>query len=224
MSRWPTRSATWWRATRAPTARSPPSTWPRGSASGRRSRARRSPGSPPGPRGRPASSDRAERAPSGATPRCCACCGGARWRRCAARSSRCPNGPSRASCPPGRASARKVRGAEGVAAAPSSSWRASRCRPPRWSAWSCPPGSPTTPRRSSTSSPRPARWSGAGGAPCPAATAGSPCTSRTARRSRCRRLPADLARIGGARGPRRRAGAVLPRAVRRRSARSTTGR
>ena len=42
---------------------------------------------------------------SGATTTCCASCGGGRWPRCAARSSRSTPRPSPASCPRGRASA-----------------------------------------------------------------------------------------------------------------------
>ena len=75
----------------------------------------------------------------------------------------------------------------------SSSCRASPCRPRRWSGWCCPPGWPTTPRRTSTSCAPAARWSGP-----------APGRSRRRRRlghARLRRLRAAAAarrRTGGA--------------------------
>ena len=45
------------------------------------------------------------RAPSGATPRCCGCCGGGAWPGCARRPSRCRPRCWPGSCPPGTGSA-----------------------------------------------------------------------------------------------------------------------
>ena len=82
-------------------------------------------------------------APSGATPRCCACCAAARWPRCARRSSRSRRPRWAASCPPGststgpaRSPARRRRRAAGRRAAR----RVRRCPPRRWSRSCCPPG------------------------------------------------------------------------------------
>ena len=82
-----TRWKTWWPGTRAATARSPPPTWPAGTASGRRLSPARCGGwrrragsarASPGPAGG---------APNGATPRCCGCCGAAAWPGSARRPS-----------------------------------------------------------------------------------------------------------------------------------------
>ena len=51
----------------------------------------------------PATHRRHRAANSGATPTCCAFCGGARWPRCAPRSSRSAPPPTRGSCRPGTA-------------------------------------------------------------------------------------------------------------------------
>ena len=127
------------------------------------------------------------RARSGATPRCCAGCGAARWPGCARRSSRSSPrrsaGSSRAWQHVGRpracaastaccASIDQLAGCPGAGLA-------------RWSRWCWPPGCATTSRPTSTSSPPPARCSGPATARCPAPTAGSRCTSPTRRRSRC---------------------------------------
>ena len=97
-----------------------------------------------------ASSVPAEQAPSGATPRCCACCAGARWPSCARRSNRFRPPRSRASCPPGRASAEPC-AASTACCASWSSCRARRC-PRRPSSGSCSrPAWPATPPPCSTS-------------------------------------------------------------------------
>ncbi len=62
---------------------------------------------------------RRARAPSGATPRCCAGCGAARWPRCARRSSRSSRRRSGGSCRRGSTSCRgsaRLRGVDGVVA------------------------------------------------------------------------------------------------------------
>ncbi len=84
-----TRSATWSPATPAPTGRSPSTTWRPGSASAPRSSGTPSSGS--AAQGRVLDGEfrpGRDRAPSGATPRCCAGCAAGRWPGCARRSSR----------------------------------------------------------------------------------------------------------------------------------------
>ncbi len=106
-SRSPTRSATWSPATPARTGRSPPPPARPGSGSACSWSSRRCTGSPPPGGWSPASSRPTAPAPSGATPRCCACCAAGRWPRCAARSSRCRPAPWPRSCPAGSTSARR---------------------------------------------------------------------------------------------------------------------
>ena len=116
-SRSTTRSATWSAASPAPTARSPPPTSPRGSGSASPSRRQTLPRlAAPGPGARGRVPARRRRAPSGATPRCCAGCGAGRWPRCARRSSRSSRRRSAGSCRPGSTSpaARGLRGVDGV--------------------------------------------------------------------------------------------------------------
>ena len=170
-SRSPTRSATWSPATPARTGRSPPPPARPGSASACSWWSRRSNGSPPPGGWSRASSRPTAPAPSGATPRCCACCAAGRWPRCAARSSRCRPAPSPRSCPAGNTSARR-RAASRRSRRPSSSCRAPRCRRPRWSGWCCPAGWPTTRPPTSTSCAPAAKWCGPAAARSPAATAG----------------------------------------------------
>ena len=128
-----------------------------------------------------------------------------------------PSAPSPASCPPGRASAARSRGAEGVLRAVEQ-LAGVASRPPRWSAWSCRPGSPTTPRRmlDELTAAGEVLWSGHGALPGGDGWVSLHLADH-ARRSRCRRCTADIldaaARVRG--GPRGRAGAVLPGAVRR---------
>ena len=91
-------------------------------------------------------------APSGATPRCCGCCAGGRWPRCAARSSPCRRPRWPRFLPRwqqvGSAGPRRRGGGRGARAA---AGRA-RSRPRPGNGWCCRPGSPTTPRPTSTSS------------------------------------------------------------------------
>ena len=78
-------------------------------------------------------------APSGATPRCCARCAGARWPRCARRSSRSPAVDARpGSCRPGRASAAGCAGVEGVLRVVEQLAGCARARPAPSSRWCCP--------------------------------------------------------------------------------------
>ena len=173
-TRWPT----WSPATPAPTARSPPPTWPPGSAWASRWPSRRCPGWPPRAGCWRVSSGPPARAASGATPRCCGGCGAGPWPRSARRSSPSSRRRSAGSCRSGRTSA------AGCAASTawwrsSSSSPAARCPPPRWSRWCSAAGSSTTCRRCSTSSPRPARCCGPATARCQATTAGCRCTSPT---------------------------------------------
>ena len=121
-SRWPTRSATWSPATPAPTARSRRTTWRGASGSASPSCTPRCTGSsPPGGWSR-ASSGRPAAAPSGATPRCCGCCGGARSPRCARRSSRCHRSAWPGSCRPGSGVGSTLHAASTGCCASSSSW------------------------------------------------------------------------------------------------------
>ena len=95
-------------ASPAPTGRSSPTTWRGDSASrssGSRARSRRS---PPTSGWCAASSDPTACSANGATPTCCASCGGDRWRRCGARSSRSNPKRWRGSCRRGTASAATV--------------------------------------------------------------------------------------------------------------------
>ena len=101
-SRSTTRSPTSWRATPAPTVRSRRSTSPPGSVSASRSRSRRCRGSVRRDGCWRVSSGRRARAPSGATPRCCAGCAAARSPRCARRSSPSSRPRSAASSRSGR--------------------------------------------------------------------------------------------------------------------------
>ncbi len=119
-------------------------------------------------------------------------------------------GAGRASCPAGSRSAPPARGRGRASPPPWSSCRAWRCRRPRWSAWCCRPGSPTTPPPTSTSSAPAARCSGPGPARSPAATAGSRLAYADS---------AAAAAPAAGRGDWRR-----PRCTRRCSTRSTTGR
>ena len=121
----------------------------------------RSSGCSPRARSCAASSGRAAPSASGATPRCCACSAGGRWRGCGARSSRSIRQRSRGSCPPGTASppVGEQPRPRSVARPPSSASRGRRpARRPRRSrrrsssATSCPPASPATSRGCSTSS------------------------------------------------------------------------
>ena len=98
--RWRSRWPAWPAATPAPMGPSPPATWPAATAW------------TPGPSSASSSArggwsrescDRAATSASGATPTCCAACGGPRWPRCARRWSRPSSARSRASSPPGRA-------------------------------------------------------------------------------------------------------------------------
>ena len=104
-----------------------------------RGRAGAAAGSPPPGGWSPASSRPSRRAaPSGATPRCCACCAAARWPRCAARSSRCRRAALAAFLPRWQhvgvvRARRRGGGRRGRAAA-----GRRRCRPRRWSGWCCP--------------------------------------------------------------------------------------
>ena len=96
----------------------------------------------PGARGRVPARRLAAR--SGATPRCCAGCGAARWPGCARRSSRSTPRRWAGSCPPGSRSpvaGRRRCAASTACSRSSSSWPAARCPPPRWSRWCCRPGS-----------------------------------------------------------------------------------
>ena len=61
-------------------------------------------GGRPGGRGRVPAPRPGRGAPSGATPRCCGCCGGGAWPGCARRSSRCRPRRWPGSCPPGTGS------------------------------------------------------------------------------------------------------------------------
>ena len=137
-----------------------------------RRRAGAASGSPPPAGSSPASSPRAAPAPSGATPRCCGCCAAGRWPRCAGRSSRCRRGCWPRSCPAGSRSARNGPRRRGGRRRDRAAAGRARCPRPRWSGWCCRPGSPTTPRPTSTSCAPPARWSGPAPARSPAATAG----------------------------------------------------
>ncbi len=105
-------------------------------------------------------------AASGATLRCCDCCGAGAWRGCARKWSRCRRRHSAGSCPPGTGSrpSRRSPGRPAVPAAGgggtrtrtrclrrSSGWPAPRSRPRRWSRWCCRAGCPATPPRCWTS-------------------------------------------------------------------------
>ena len=133
--------------------------------------------------------------PSGATPRCCGCCGGGAWPGCARRRSRCRPTCWPGSCPPGTGSGRAglawPRGltgggpTRGRSSRCSSGWPGRRCRRPRWRRWCCPAGCRATHPRCSTSCPRRARSSGPGPERCPAATAGWCSRPPTAPRCCC---------------------------------------
>ena len=72
-------------------------------------------------------------------PRCCACCGGAAWPRCARRSSRCRPARSPGSFRGGSTWA-PTPAALTRSRPPSTSCRACRSRPPPWNAWCSRPG------------------------------------------------------------------------------------
>ena len=178
--------------TPAPTARSPPTRSPAGSAWARPSSGRPCSGSRRRAGCSTASSARPARAPSGATPRCCAGSGAARWPGCARRSSRSSRRRSPGSSPPGSTSARRL------AAAVARVARRRRLLTVVDQLAGCPvpasaleplvlaePGRATTSRRCSTSSPAPARCCGPDTARCPGRTAGSRSTSPTRPRSPC---------------------------------------
>ena len=147
------------------------------------------------------------RAASGATPRCCARCGAARWPGCARRSSRSPPDALGRFLPAWQHVGGKLRGVDGVLVGRSTSSPAARCRPAPSSRWCWPPGCATTSRRTSTSSPPPARCSGPATARCPAPTAGSPAPRRpgAAHAARARAVRAQRAPPGRARRARARA-------------------
>ena len=106
----PTRCGSWWRATHAPTGRSPP----RSSASATAwTRARSCASSSARESSSAASFAPVAAGASGATSRFCAASAAPRWRPCARRSSRPSSAVSRPSCPPGRASTATPRAAPG---------------------------------------------------------------------------------------------------------------
>ena len=97
-----------------------------------------------------ASSVPAARAPSGATPRCCAGCGDARSPRCGRRSSRWSPRRWRGSCPPGSTSVPSRCTASTGCCGSSSNSPGPRYPPRRWNPWSCLPASSVTARTCST--------------------------------------------------------------------------
>ena len=126
-----------------------------------------------------APSDPAARPTSSPIPTSCASCAAARWRGCAARSSRSSRRCSPASCPRGRGSARRP----AASGASSRWWRSSReCRSPhRSSSATCfRLASPATRRACSTSWARPARSCGSAAARWAATTAGWRSSGATA--------------------------------------------
>jgi ATP-dependent Lhr-like helicase len=98
-----------------------------------------------------------------------------------ARWSPCPRATSPGSCRRGRAWGRRCGGPRGCCG-PWSSSRRGRARRARSRRSCCPPACPGTRRPCSTSSRRPARWSGRGTGRCRATTGGWPCTRPTSRR------------------------------------------
>ena len=185
-SRSPTRSATSSPGTPAPTARSAPRRSPRWYGLGHAvvtDALRRLVGVGPGRRGRAASRPDRRRpaASTSATPRCCGPCGGARWPRCAPRSSRSPPSSSPASCRSWQGVGGRLRGREGLVRAVEQLAGAvaagQRPRDPR------PPGPG---RRLHPGPARRADGDRRGAlaratARCPATTAGCRCTSPTPR-------------------------------------------
>ena len=137
-------------------------------------------------------------APSGATPRCCGCCAGGRWPRCAGRSSRCRPRRWPRSCRAGSRSASSARGVEAVAAAIEQLQGVAGAGLGLGAAGAAGPGGRLLPRATSTSCAPPARWSG----PAPASIAG--------RRRLGHASPAPDTRAAAAAAARPRAGAHGP--------------
>ena len=140
-----------------------------------------------------ASSARRACAASGATSTCCASCGGVRWPRCAARSSRSSRRRWPASCRRGTASP-----PSGAASRPGRGARPARRRADRGvdarDRRAAVAGRAATGRRCSTSCARRARWCGSAPGRSGRATAGSGCASPTScrcwrRAGRCRTVP-----------------------------------
>ncbi len=173
-------------ASPARTGRSPCTTWRAGSASARSWHPSRSAGSGPNAAWSRASSCRTAPASSGATAGCSGASAAARSPRSATRSNRSSRASSPDSCRGGSRSAGDSAGSTASRRSSSSS-RARAFPHPRGRRSCCPPASPTTGRRCSTSSPHRARCSGPGRGRSRATTAGSACTSPRAPNSRCRR-------------------------------------